>query len=114
MIGAFLCCPKPAKLALHPRNANALDNAKIHQTVSSELTPRELHPNCRSDNHGRAVSVSYVVGNDKYGACTALLRADNGVKFCVVDVTTLNNSIHSYHQQADQEQAAYTLRLERS
>ena len=32
-----------------PRNADACLRKGSHQTVSSELTPRESHPNCRSD-----------------------------------------------------------------
>ena len=42
------------------------------------------------------MSIAYIIWNDKYGACTALLRADNGVKLCVVDFATLNNSIHVF------------------
>ena len=47
------------------------------------------------NNDCRAEPIARVVGYDKYGSCAALLRADNGIKLCVVDVATLYNSIHS-------------------
>lgn len=37
----------------------------------------------RSDNDRRAVPVSRIVGDNKDRSCAALLRADNGIKFCV-------------------------------
>ena len=45
-------------------------------------------------NPVRAVPVSYIIGNDKYGSCAALLRTDNGIKLCVVDVATPDCSFH--------------------
>ena len=42
MIGAFLFVPDTPKCGYVKRKGS-------HQTVSSELTPRESHPNCRSD-----------------------------------------------------------------
>ena len=42
MIGAFL-------FVLDIPKCNAFLTQGSRQTVSSELTPREFHPNCRSD-----------------------------------------------------------------
>ena len=50
-----------------------------------------------NDNRG-AMPVSYIIRNDKYRACTSLLRADNGVKFCVVNIPTLNRFLHLFEQ----------------
>ena len=38
--------------------------------------------------------VAHIIGNDKYGSCAALLRTDNGIKLCIVDVTTPDCSFH--------------------
>ena len=47
------------------------------------------------NNYCRAVPVACIIRNDKYGSCSALLRANNRIKLCIVDIATLKNSIYS-------------------
>jgi hypothetical protein len=67
---------------------------RVNVYVSGKLRLIELARYCRSDDRG-TVFIADVVLYYEHGAHTALLRADDGAKVCIKNISSFN--VHFYH-----------------